>query len=232
MKKKSVLLATLILSASLAQSQTQPSPAPSPSVGTAVQPGVNPTQPRPGIAPRANTPSEDNRILLDRPPQPGFGGTNQVTFGTTNPPFGTPNQTAFQRTNLAPAFGTNQTAFPGAGAPINEASGASTNANTGLTNGTANAADQAFAQQLRAALARTGATQIFFPQTRSTVTVMNQNGAVTLRGMVANEGERRSIEARIKNTPGVTSVSNQLQIPTFVPGTLPGAETNRQLLNP
>ena len=61
---------------------------------------------------------------------------------------------------------------------------------------------------------------------------MNQGGVVTLQGMVANEGERRSIEARIKNTPGVTSVNNQLQIPSFVPGPLPGSETNRQLLNP
>jgi len=225
MKKHFILIACCVFSGSFANSQTQTQPGQTaPSGGRTVQQGTG--QP---INPQVD--ARGNRILQTPPAAPTFGGTNPITFGTTNPPFARTNP-GLATTNF-PRFGTTAPpAIAGTGV-INEASGAANPTNT------ATLADQSFTQQLRAALARPGATQIFFPQTRSTIVVANQNGVVTLQGIVANEGERRSIEARIKNTPGVTSVDNQLQVvsgqnrgvnPLLNPA--PGTETNRQLLNP
>ena len=229
MKKQFIVVACFVFSASIATGQTQSGqtapPGGTTQPGSPGQSGAAPVQP---INPQVD--AGGNRILQTQPAAPTFGGTNQVTFGTTNPPFARTNP-GFAATNIPPRFGPNTPPSVAATGVINEASGAANPSAVGGTNAAA-LADQAFTQQLRAALARPGPTQIFFPQTRSTITVMNQGGVVTLQGMAANEGERRSIEARIKNTPGVTSVNNQLQIPSFVPGPLPGSETNRQLLNP
>ena len=98
---------------------------------------------------------------------------------------------------------------------------------------------------MRSVLSRPGATQIYFPQTRSTITVMNQNGALVLRGFVTSEEEKQSIESRIQKTPGVVSIDNQLQVggqqqqPVVprTPGLNPAPnsqipEQERRLLNP
>lgn len=269
MKKSSLLLASLLLSATIGQAQTQSGGGASGGTATGGQssrsgrPGG--TQQAPGVnqnnssqAPvdinRTREPRPDERILFDNEQPPQFGATNQVqfgatnrpsvaatnpAFGTTNPPFGTRNIPAFGQTNVPPgAFTTNRAQSPvvGRGGLINEAAGARATNRPGQGTG---AGDQVFAQQLRAALSRTGATQIFFPQTRSTVTVVNQNGTVTLRGYVANEEERRNIEARVQGTPGITSVNNQLQLASGTPRGIdpaafpvPGTTTNRQALPP
>ncbi len=259
MKINSVLIAVAILSASFAQSQTQPGQSAPPAPG---QTGSSPNNsvrgrqlgiPRPanpsapGVGGREDTifnqPAGANR------PQPGqfggtnqvsFGGTNQVNFGTNNVAFGGTNQTAFGGTNSA-VVTNGASPVAGQGRFINEPAGANANTNQVGRSGI-NPADQAFSQQLRAALAQTGATQIYFPQTRSTITVMNLNGVVTLKGFVANDGERQSIQARIQNTAGVTSVDNQLQIndgqnrgitprtPGINPA--PNSQNDRRLLNP
>ena len=97
-------------------------------------------------------------------------------------------------------------------------------------------ADPTFAQRLQAALSRTGSTQVFFPQTRSTVNVMNQNGVVTLQGNVSSLVEKQSIEARVRDMQGVTSINDQLKVMGPSQNGLGSpAQTNinnRQLLNP
>ncbi len=184
--------------------------------------------------------------------QPSFGGTNQINFAPSNQPSFRTNSglapTNFPRrdTNFPSRNKTNLPAPPtnrptAGGTVLNEASGAAStiappanlrarvvgqaeptdvlNAQTGVTG------DQAFAQHLEAALAQTGATRVFFPQTRSTIQVMNQNGTVTLQGTVANAAERQDIETRVRAMRGVNGVNNQLQIPNGQPsGTL--APTN------
>lgn len=258
MKHKLIAVTTLIFSAAFAQSQTQPAQPADPDQGQVqpAQPVVPdrslPTPTQPGAVgqegsvfnqPAGITQPPQSRFRTN--PNPRFGGTNQTRFGGTNQVrFGGTNRLNFGSNNVV--FGTNAAGATNAGAVnaeqlqvINEAAGAATNqaAQTG-----ANVADQAFALQLRTALAQTGATQIYFPQTRSTVTVMNQGGTVTLQGAVSSEAERESIEARIKNTPGVVSVDNQLQIGAdqnrvLTPRTpginpAPNSETDRRLLNP
>lgn len=165
----------------------------------------------------------------------GANGRGPVPFGRTNPVFGAQNQGTGLPTNNTPTAGSGTIQEPSGAANPNNPAGSV------LPNGAA-AADAAFAQQMNAALARGGATRIFFPQTRSTITLVNQNGAVLLTGVVADEAERRNIEARVKNAAGVTSVENQLQIggaqnrvinPGQNPPTPPnGTENQRQLLNP
>lgn len=262
MKRNFVALAVLIISSALSQGQTTttaPSTPPAGGQSGALRNNsvrgqsssqLNPSQPGVGGGEGTifNQPAGANRTQ----PAP-FGGTNQGNFGSANSPaFGTTNSATFGGTNQV-AFGTTNTPFGGTnsavvtngvspvagqGSPINEAAGATTNqtAQTG-----AGPADQAFALQLRAALAKPGATQIYFPQTRSTVTMMNQNGAVTLQGFVSSEAEKQSIEARIKGAPGVSSVNNQLQVGSgqrgITPRTpginpAPNSATDRQLLNP
>ncbi|MEO7678872.1 MAG: BON domain-containing protein [Verrucomicrobiota bacterium] len=194
---------------------------------------INTTRPN-GIG--ANQVNPDRRVLLPNQNRPVFGGTNQVTFGTTNRPFGTTNQVAFGGTNGAVPFGTNAGPSPiaGNGTIINDASGAaavnqngtvlppvSANGVAGIPNAngqhvsdtqTLSNGEEVFNQRLRSSLLQTGATRIYFPQTRSTVTVANQKGTVTLSGQVANEAERQQIESRIRKTQGVTTVNNQLQV--------------------
>lgn len=180
------------------------------------QPRVNPPQPRnpsqPGVGGQEGT--IFNQPAGANQPLPGqFGGTNQVRFGGTNQVgSGGTNRIQFGGTNVQP------------GGTVNEAAGATSATNQGgfsgqipnqpgLTNQQGGIlAEQAFSQQMRAVLSRPGATQIFFPQTRSTVSVMNQNGALVLTGSVTSEEEKQSIESRIQNTPGVVSIDNQLQV--------------------
>lgn len=183
-----------------------------------------------------------------------FGGTNQVRFGRTNPgaiiqdpsgvnvppqvPFGTTNQIQFG-TNQGVQLPTGNT--PSAGSGAIPTSGAEVNQRGafGATNQVSAANDALFAQQLNTALARGGATKVFFPQTRSTITIVNQNGSIMLQGFVSSEAERQQIEARVKNSAGVTSVNNQLKIGapgqnraiSPLPNT-PANENERRLLNP
>lgn len=173
-----------------------------------------------------------------------FGGTNQVRFGGTNTGrfINDPSGATVGTTNQI-RFGTNTGNF--APTNINRNGGKDLNgvnqtnqAGDGIQNSAT--ADQIFSQQLNVALSRGGATRIFFPQTRSTITVVNQNGSLVLQGFVASEEERRSIEARVKNSPDVTGVVNQLQIanPQNTRGinpqlnSAPGAATNRSSVNP
>jgi hypothetical protein len=223
-----------------------------------LQPKVPGTVPGAGNIP--NDPAGANRVSGVTPggvSNVPFGGTNQIRFGATNTgrfindpsganargpaQFGGTNPVQFAP-NQGTGLPTNNTPTAGSGT-IQEPSGAANPNNpagTVLPNGAA-AADAAFAQQMNAALARGGATRIFFPQTRSTITLVNQNGSILLTGFVADEAERRNIEARVKNAAGVTSVENRLQIGTgqnraINPGQNPpagtGTENQRQLLNP
>lgn len=175
-------------------------------------------------------PGNTNRVLFGGTNQIQFGATNtgrlvnepsganqpgQIRFGTTNPvPFGRPNGTAAGAA-AGTSLPTNNTPFAGSGT-IQEPAGAANpnaaNAGTALPN--AGAADAVFAQQLNTALSRGGATRIFFPQTRSTVTLVNQNGSILLTGVVSSDQERRDIEAKVKNASGVNSVNNQLRVET------------------
>jgi hypothetical protein len=247
MKKNSILIAAFILGASLGRAQTPSGQTASPSGQTAGPSGFSTTSPQqqqPGVVPPTTTgpngavlpiDATRNRVLIDTQNRPGFGGTNQTTFGTTNRPFGTTNQIVFGNTNGVP-FATNAGPSPIAtttnGSVIFDQSGAARqNAVTGLAT-----ADQAFAQRLQAALARSGATQVFFPQTRSTIQVLNQNGTVTLQGVVMSEAEKQSIEAKVRAMQGVTAINNQLQVSanqlpqSAVPAPAPGSD--RRLLTP
>lgn len=262
MKNKFVLLASLLVSTSLAQAQTQSAPGGGQAAGQsgqsgaavgAQQPGVPtpgnpaqrgvPTPPQPGVPSQPGVGGNESTIFNQpagaNQPQPRFGGTNQVPFGGTNRVLPGTNQ-AFGGTNVPPGGAFNDPA--GATAATNQfgRAGAGTTNQPGQAG---NLADQAFTQQMRAVLARPGATRIFFPQTRSTISVQNQNGALTLQGFVTSEEEKRSIEARIQNTPGVTSIDNQLQVGATqgiaprTPGINPAPnsqipEQERRLLNP
>lgn len=262
MKKYFAVFTSLLLTAPFAQSQ-QPNQS-APGQPQQQQTGV-PSQPQsqdqfrnssqPGATGREGT--IFNQPAGANQPQPNqFGGTNQVRFGTTNQvQFGTTNNQTFLPTNQAQLVGPNRGFAVGTniqpGTQLNEAAGAvATNqfqgGQAGLTNQAgANLADQAFALQMRAVLSRPGAAQIFFPQTRSTISVVNQNGALTLQGFVTSDEEKRAIEARIQNSPGVTSIDNQLQVgngqnPGITPRTpglnpAPNSQINpeeRRLLNP
>lgn len=174
-------------------------------------------------------PGDTNRVLFGGTNQIQFGATNtgrlvndpsganqsdQIRFGSTNTvPFGQPNAGGAAGAAAGTGLPTNNTPFAGSGT-IQEPAGAANpnapNAGTALPNSAA--ADAAFAQQLNTALSRGGATRIFFPQTRSTVTLVNQNGSILLTGMVSSQQERNDIEARVKNASGVSSVNNQLRV--------------------
>lgn len=210
-----------------------------------------------GVTPGGDT----NRIPFGGTNRIQFGGTNtgrlinepsganpnnppgQVPFGTGQPvPFGAQNQGAVNQraVNQGTGLPTNNTPLAGSGT-IQEPSGAANPNNPAGAAVPPNAAsaDAMFAQQLKAALSRGGATRIFFPQTRSTVTLVNQNGSILLSGVVASQQEKDEIEAKVKNAAGATSVNNQLQIGNqnnrqLLPGQNPatGTENQRQLLNP
>ncbi|MEO7299798.1 MAG: BON domain-containing protein [Verrucomicrobiota bacterium] len=240
MKKYSVFCAIVVLGTSLAQSQTPSGQGVTPSGQGATPSGqtsatgknaTTPTQPRGAVSPDDNT---RQRVLAERQNRPNFGGTNQHTFGTTNRPFGTTNQVTFGNTNALPFSTTTNRptgTTDGANNDLNGARGLNgPGTASGLTNQAAGDSDQSFTQGLRTALAKSGSTQIYFPQTRSNITVANQNGVVTLQGTVANAGERQSIEARIKSMGGVTSINNQLQISGQTQPT--GTENQRKLLTP
>lgn len=214
---------------------------------TSASGAVTNTRPN-GIGANQPIDPERQRILLPQD-RPVFGGTNQIVFGTTNRPFGSTNQLRFGGTNRVAPFATN--AGPSAivgntnGTIINDASGAAANqngiflppvnangaavatngvtgqVNAGATNQSLNNTEDVFNQRLRAALLQTGATRIYFPQTRSTVTVANQNGTVMLTGMVTSEAEKQEIEKRIRKTQGVTIVDNQLKV---LAGSPPGVD--------
>jgi osmotically-inducible protein OsmY len=187
------------------------------------------------------------RVFVNTQNRPGAGGTNQSTFGV-NQPFGGTNEPRFGSTNGQVPFSTNVGPAAIAGtnsATVNEAAGATANPALGTpaTPGTASqnaAADQLFAQRLQAALSRSGATQVYFPQTRSTIQVMNQNGTITLQGIVSSEAERQSIENRVRAMQGVTGINNQLQVaanpqalvPPLPQTPQPAPGSGRQLLNP
>ena len=219
-----------------------------PQTGQNGQPVVSGNAATNGVGANQPIDPERQRTLLQNPERPGFGGTNQVRFGTTNQPFAATNQVAFGGTNRVAPLGTNgPSPIAGNGTIINDASGAAANQNgiflppangngtvagqngvnqNGVTTGTdqnANNTPEVFSQRLTAALAQTGATRIYFPQTRSTVTVANQNGTILLTGLVSSQAEKQEVEARIKKTRGVTIVDNQLKVlgasPT--PGALP-----------
>jgi hypothetical protein len=203
-----------------------------------------------GVTPGGDT----NRIPFGGTNRIQFGATNtgrlinepsganppgQVQFGTGRPvPFGAQNQGAV---NQGTGLPTNNTPLAGSGT-IQEPSGAANPNNPAGVAVPPNAAnaDAIFAQQLKTAISRGGATRIFFPQTRSTVTLVNQNGSILLSGTVASQQEKNEIEAKVKNASGVASVNNQLQIanPNNRPVSpiqnppQPGTENQRQLLNP
>ncbi len=175
------------------------------------QPRVNPSQP--GVGGQEGT--IFNQRTGANQPQPGqFGGTNQVRFGGTNQVLsGGTNRILFGGTNVQPGGTVNEAA--GATSATNQAGqfrGSLTNQPGSTNQQDGNLGEQAFSQQMRGVLSRPGATQIFFPQTRSTVSVMNQNGALVLTGSVTSEEEKQSIKSRIQNTPGVISIDNQLQV--------------------
>lgn len=46
------------------------------------------------------------------------------------------------------------------------------------------------------------------------VKIMVENGVVTLRGVVKNDGERTTLESLTKHVEGVSSVNNQLDVKT------------------
>jgi hypothetical protein len=196
--KKYFVLACVISSAALAQSQTQPGQSipPASQPASPPQPGasqVNPAQP--GISTERDTifnqPAGANR------PEPAPilpGSTNSVLPSTTNRIIVNPTSPVITDPSGA-ANPQIQPGEPGAG-----------------TNGTATASEQAFTQRLRAAVTQPGTQQIFSPQNQSLITVINQDGVVTLQGTVKNEGQKRSIEARLKSLGGVTSINNQLQV--------------------
>jgi hypothetical protein len=229
--KNSILIAAFILGASFAQAQT-------PSGQTAAPSGTPTTSPQqPGIVPPTTTGTNAAILPIDATRnRAGFGGTNQTTFGTTNRPFGTTNQIVFGSTNGQVPFSTNAgtsgiAASTNGSVIIDQSGAARQNPAAGLT-----AADQAFVQRLQAALARSGATQVFFPQTRSSIQVINQNGAITLQGVVMSEAEKQSIEAKVRAMQGVTAINNQLQVSAnqlpqgTAPVPVPG--NDRRLLTP
>jgi osmotically-inducible protein OsmY len=70
------------------------------------------------------------------------------------------------------------------------------------------AADRALETSLRAELNRYGDLANANPDLQ----VSANNGYVTLSGSVRNEKDRQMIDTLVRNTPGVTSVSDQLQV--------------------
>lgn len=175
---------------------------------------------------------DHRRELLGNERRPNFGTTNTAGFGTTNRGFGTTNNVRFGGTNRFE--GNRGTAFATNGGPsvINDPSGSSTDQRgfaPTVTNrnpkadrkqegdrareGTqVNENDQVFEQRLGAALANPGATMIYFPQTRSNISVQNRDGTVTLTGMVRSEQEKKDIEKRIRTSRGINTVDNQLKV--------------------
>ena len=71
-----------------------------------------------------------------------------------------------------------------------------------------NPADVALDTALKAELNRYGDLAAIAPN----VQVYSQNGVVTLSGTVRNERDREMIDALVRNTSGVTSVNDQLQV--------------------
>src|ERR1043166_5941021 len=68
--------------------------------------------------------------------------------------------------------------------------------------------DRALETTLRTELNRYGDLASVAPY----VQMSARNGSVTLTGPVSNERERQMIEALVRNTPGVVSVNDQLQV--------------------
>ena len=80
---------------------------------------------------------------------------------------------------------------------------------------TDNPGDRSLTQKLRQALtseSSTGVEGANVSSPQSDIKIMSRNGMVTLRGNVKNEGQKRSIEARLKNVEGVTSIKNELRV--------------------
>jgi hyperosmotically inducible periplasmic protein len=71
-----------------------------------------------------------------------------------------------------------------------------------------NEADRALESSLRDQLSRYGDLASSAPNVQITA----RNGTVTLAGTVPNERERQMVEAMVKNTAGVTTVNDKLQV--------------------
>ncbi len=89
-----------------------------------------------------------------------------------------------------------------AGAIVTEPSGASTESTS----------DRSLTQKLRQALNAEGSTTVPSRQNNEDLKITSRNGVVTLQGNVKNEGQKRSIEARLKNVDGVVSINNELKV--------------------
>src|ERR1051325_5979768 len=76
-------------------------------------------------------------------------------------------------------------------------------------------ADRALEASLRDQLNRYGELASVTPNLQ----IVARNGAVTLRGSVPNERDRQMIDTCIRNTSGVTSVSDQMQVSYAPTGT-------------
>lgn len=212
-------------SSAVNQNEQQPNTPNAPNTPNQVNPNQNPNQNVRDLQPGESR----ERVLLDtqnrsqQNPQQ-FGTNNaqnnalnrrgidpntQGRFGTTNPAFGTQNPSAIPGANSSTPFGQSRVNADGS---VGNNNGGAINAPGGTAAASQTAADQAFNQRLGAALLQTGSTQVYFPLTRSTISVQNVNGVVTLQGNVANQTEQQSIEARVKQMQGVTRVVNQLQL--------------------
>ena len=89
-----------------------------------------------------------------------------------------------------------------AGGIVTEPSGASTES----------ASDRSLTQKLRQSLNTEGSTTVTSKQNNEGLNITSRNGVVTIRGNVKNEGQKRSIEARLKNVDGVVSINNELKV--------------------
>src|SRR5262249_596627 len=73
---------------------------------------------------------------------------------------------------------------------------------------TTSSADQGLTSQVQQSLSNDPSLVSVAPK----VLVSAQNGAVTLSGNVSSDQEKQRIESLVKNTSGVVSVNNQLQV--------------------
>jgi osmotically-inducible protein OsmY len=80
-------------------------------------------------------------------------------------------------------------------------------------------AQRNFAENLRTAIFANGATQVFSPVDNSVITVISQNGAVTLQGNVSSPQQRATIEQQVRSLANLSSVNNQLTVNGLVQGT-------------
>lgn len=149
---------------------------------------------------------------LGTPPLTSSGTNRTSTSGAYSSQTGTTQSTTQPGTTsssstLGAGSSTSTSSSRAGGSILTDPAGAGTTATTPET-----ATDRALSDRLRQTISSQSSATAGTESNMKNVKITSHNGAVTLRGNVKTEGEKRSIEMRLKNIDGVVSIDNQLTV--------------------